>query len=364
VAKRQSTLENVGLNPAFWAGRRVLVTGHTGFKGAWLCLWLQQLGAKVCGMALPPATSPSLFGLLAPWPDLSAQTVDMRSAEAVAQSLDQARPEVIFHLAAQALVRHGYRNPVETFATNVLGTAHLLDCARGLPGLRALLVITSDKVYAESESSSAHREHDRLGGNDPYSASKACAEITTQAMRLSYFQNGEARVATARSGNVIGGGDWAADRLIPDAIRAWAAGSTLRIRAPQAIRPWQHVLEALHGYLMFAERMCSRPGTLPPALNFGPDAADAQSVSSVIGQLSAALDGKLCWETDSGDHPRENPALLLDSSAAAASLGWQPRMRLADAIGRTAEWYRAWHDGREMRAVSLDQLRQYQESSA
>jgi CDP-glucose 4,6-dehydratase len=268
-------------DPHFWRGKRVLLTGHTGFKGAWLALWLQRLGAQVTGVALPPATEPNLFTLARVEQGVETHFCDIRSAQALALRVRAARPEVVLHLAAQALVRPGYAAPLDTFATNVMGTAHLLDALRGLPEVRVAVVVTTDKVYRNREWAYPYREDDQLGGHDPYSASKAATELVTASYRDSFLAAQGVAVATARAGNVIGGGDWAQDRLLPDAVRAWGAGETLHIRRPHATRPWQHVLEPLAAYLRLAQRLWEQPG-LAGAYNFGPLPHEAASVKHVI----------------------------------------------------------------------------------
>ncbi|WP_137153823.1 CDP-glucose 4,6-dehydratase [Rhizobium sp. FKL33] len=332
------------MDRSFWHGKRVLLTGHTGFKGAWLAFWLRRLGAEVEGLALAPAEDrPSLHVLLG-----SARggrdIVDIRDRDAVRARVDAVRPEIILHLAAQPLVRAGYRDPLETFETNVQGTANLLDAARTVESLRVAVSVTTDKVYENAETGRAFAEVDPLGGHDPYSASKAAADIVTSSYRRSYFLARGIGVATARAGNVIGGGDWADDRLIPDAIRAFETDKELDIRRPQAVRPWQHVLEPLHGYLLLAERLWRDPET-GPAYNFGPDPQSAASVRDLLERSAHHFDlSRIRWG-DGGEGPHEAGLLMLDSARARNDLGFVPRFDLDETIGRTWGWYKGLAGG-------------------
>ena len=344
----------------FWRGRPVLVTGHTGFKGAWLSLWLQSLGARVAGLALPPAGSPSLYALAAPWDGQDHAVADLRDRDATRRALARTQPSIVFHLAAQALVRASYRDPVETYATNVMGTVHLLDAIRTMPSVEAVVVVTTDKVYENDSQGAAFVESDRLGGKDPYSNSKACVELLARSFRASFYAAGKPRLATARAGNVIGGGDWSEDRLVPDVVRALVAGGTVPLRYPGSVRPWQHVLEPLRGYLMLAERMVTGEGTLPDAINFGPDPGNAAPVARVVELLAGAFDGQVGWEAAPGPHPPEAAHLTLDSALAGQALGWTPRLTLADTIGWTADWYRGWRAGGDARRLTLDQIARYE----
>ena len=336
------------MTPGFWRGRRVLLTGHTGFKGAWLALWLDRLGAEVGALALAPETEPNLFDVLSPWPHLESTFGDLRDPATTARAFD-ARPEVVFHLAAQALVRRSYAEPVETAQTNVLGTVNLLEAARTAPSVTAIVVVTSDKVYRNDGGGRPFREDDALGGDDPYSASKACQEIVAAAYRESFFRRGGVHLACARAGNVIGGGDWGADRLVPDFVRAVSAGEALAVRRPDATRPWQHVLEPLAGYLAYAERLAAGDGA-PEALNFGPPLEDARPVRWVADGLVERWGGGAEWRADESEHPPEAGLLTLDASRAAAALGWRPRLALGDALDWTVAWYRAHARGDDMRA--------------
>jgi CDP-glucose 4,6-dehydratase len=344
---------------AFWRNRRVLLTGHTGFKGAWLALWLEQLGAEVVGLALPPDTEPALYSLLAPMMGLRSRVGDIRDPVIVAEVIAQARPQIVIHMAAQALVRRSYRLPVETISTNVLGTALLLDRLRTAEGLQAVLVITTDKVYRNDGDAHPFAEHDALGGADPYSASKAAAELITATMGASFLAKAGVAVATARAGNVIGGGDWSEDRLVPDVWRAVTTGALLRLRHPQATRPWQHVLEPLAGYLRYAERLAGG-ADLPRALNFGPPPGDVATVAEVADAMLDAMHAKSRWVRDAGEQPEEAQHLTLDPALAMRSLGWRPRLNARQAVQWTADWYRAVAAGAPARAAALDQVARYE----
>jgi CDP-glucose 4,6-dehydratase len=345
---------------AFWRGRRVFVTGHTGFKGSWLTAWLLQMQAQVCGFALPASregvpqtgTHQSLFEELGLAARIDHITGDIRDAEALRKAVADFDPEVVIHMAAQPLVRLSYATPVETYATNVMGTVHLLEaCRTAAPSLRSVVVVTSDKCYENREQIWGYRESDPMGGHDPYSNSKGCAELVTAAYRNSYFQHAGAQqdgrqpvaVASARAGNVIGGGDWSLDRLIPDAMRAFAAGHSLSLRHPGALRPWQHVLDPVAGYLLLAERGCSGTGQLSHGWNFGPPDNMTLSVEEVISALADRLGPGFEWRQEAGDGLHEARLLRLDCAAAREYLGWRPQLDAADMLAWTAEWYRGRH---------------------
>lgn len=350
-------------DPSFWRGKRVLLTGHTGFKGAWLALWLQRLGAQVTGLALPPATEPSLFQAAGIGELVDSQTVDLRDAALLAERVRQARPEVVLHLAAQALVRQGYRAPVETFATNIMGTVHLLDALRQVDGVRSVVVVTTDKVYQNREWVYPYREGDALGGHDPYSASKAAAELVTASYAASFLRERQVAVATARAGNVIGGGDWSADRLLPDAVRAWQAGQPLEIRRPDAIRPWQHVLEPLAAYLRLAEHLWHKPQDAG-AYNFGPATAEAATVRAVVEQARQTWgSGEVIWG-DGSEGPHEAGWLALEVAKARQVLGVQSRWGLSTSVARTMAWYHQYQAGGDARTLCLAELADYEAASA
>jgi CDP-glucose 4,6-dehydratase len=344
----------------FWRDRKVFLTGHTGFKGAWLAAWLTELGAEVYGASLAPAAPPNLHAMLAiPYGDRS-HILDIRDAETLRRVMQDAAPEIVFHMAAQPLVRASYRDPLETLSTNVMGTAHVLEAIRHTPSVKAGVIVTTDKVYENREAGEAFTETDRLGGHDPYSSSKACAELVTQCFRDSYFSGaGAPAIATARAGNVIGGGDWSKDRLVPDIVRAMRTGQPAELRYPRAVRPWQHVLESLHGYMLLAEALCSCPATIPRAVNFGPDPAGFVTVADLATRLSKALDGK-GWRQVEGSHPPEAGVLMLDTALARKALDWWPRLDVAATINWTADWYKAWNQGQDMKAQTLAQIRAYE----
>jgi CDP-glucose 4,6-dehydratase len=349
------------MDSVFWQGKRVLVTGHTGFKGGWLSLWLKHLGAEVSGFALSPPTQPSLYQLASIDRKINDIRGDVQDLTALSSVIEQVQPQIIFHLAAQSLVRASYQNPKETYATNVLGTVHVLEAVRRFGGVRVVLNITSDKCYENREVLWGYRETDPMGGYDPYSSSKGCAELVAAAYRRSYFEGGSTRLGNVRAGNVIGGGDWAEDRLVPDCMRALSRGETIVVRRPNAVRPWQHVLEPLAGYLLYAESLFERTD-LPPALNFGPWEADVRPVGEVVKSIVALWGGNARWEVRNDGGPHEAGLLTLDSTLARHKLGWQPRLRLAEALSYTVEWHKRLIAGEPMDRVTLEQIVRYEQA--
>lgn len=352
----------------FWHGKRVFITGHTGFKGSWLCLWLHRLGAQVHGYALAPPTDPSLFAEARIDELVTSTIADIRDGERLAAEMRAAAPEIVIHMAAQPLVRDSYKIPVETYGVNVMGTVNLLEAVRACPSVRAVVNVTTDKCYENREWAWGYRENEPMGGYDPYSSSKACSELVTAAYRNSYFNpaayadHGVA-VASARAGNVIGGGDWANDRLIPDIIRAILTDEPVRIRNPHAIRPWQHVLEPLSGYLRLAERLYGDGPAFAQPWNFGPADEDARPVEWIVRRLCAAWGAGARFEIDAGEHPHEAHYLKLDCSKARAELTWRPRWSLETALDLIIDWTRACRDGKDLREVSLHQIAEYEEAS-
>jgi CDP-glucose 4,6-dehydratase len=363
VGERRAAVEDMVMAPArpdvsFWRGRRVLLTGHTGFKGAWAALWLAELGAEVHGFALPPDTNPSLWEELDGSPLASETLADLEDEEALEETVRRARPQVVLHMAAQTLVRRGIADPVRTVATNTLGTARLLAALSGADGLEAVLLVTTDKVYANAGRRN-FIEADRLGGCDPYSASKAAAELVAHSFAVTYFDPVGVGVGTARAGNVIGGGDWAEDRLVPDVWRATRAGEPARLRAPEAVRPWQHVLEPLAGYFLYAQAL-QGDREAPRALNFGPAAGASLSAGDVAARVGTALGSTAEWEPDDRAHPEERAFLSIDSTLARETIGWAPRLDPEEAVEWTAAWYRDHSEGRSARALCLEQIRRYE----
>jgi CDP-glucose 4,6-dehydratase len=365
VAIRQSAVEGVVLNPAFWKGKRVLLTGHTGFKGSWLSLWLQSMGAQVVGYALAPPTNPSLFDVANVGKGMTSVIGDILDLAKLQAVFAEHRPEIVIHMAAQPLVRYSYQNPVETYSTNVMGTVHLLEAVRNTPGVKAVVNITTDKCYENREWAWGYRENEPMGGYDPYSNSKGCAELVSSAYRSSYFnanshaQHGVA-LATVRAGNVIGGGDWAQDRLIPDILAAFEQGKLVDIRNPHAIRPWQHVLEPLRGYLTLAERLYEHGPSYAEGWNFGPNDEDAKPVGWIVEQMAAMWGGDAQWQIDSGQHPHEANYLKLDISKARSRLDWHPALRQNDALALIIDWAKQRQAGADVRELTLAQIHSYQ----
>lgn len=346
---------------SFWGGKQVVVTGHTGFKGSWLCAWLEHLGAQTLGISLPPDTQPSLCTLAGIEKRVETVHADIRDASALQAAVTRFKPEIVFHLAAQSLVRRAYREPVETFATNVMGTVNLLEAVRKTSSVRAVVVITSDKCYANSETYRPFRETDPLGGAEPYSASKACAELVTAAWRQSYFcQGGPAALASARAGNVIGGGDWAPERLIPDCIRALADGRSIEIRNPHAIRPWQHVLDPINGYLILAEHLFNHGTAYARSWNFGPLGNEVREVAHIVEAIIARWGTPANWTVSPAPEIHEAGHLAIDATLAHEALGWSPRLSLDQGLSWTIDWYRRYHRGEAAGALVDAQIREYE----
>lgn len=361
MGRREGALEDVVKT---WHKRRVFLTGHTGFKGSWLALWLSKLGAQVRGYALDPCTEPNLFDLASLNTVVEDVRGDVRDLAKLEASMTHFAPEVVFHLAAQPLVRRSYADPVGTYGTNVMGTVHLLEAIRKTPSVRALVCVTTDKCYENREWIWPYRETDPLGGYDPYASSKACAEIVSAAYRSSFFTTGRLRehpvaLATARAGNVIGGGDWSEDRLIPDLIRGFRSGQPVLIRHPNAIRPWQHVLDPIHGYMMLAQELLAQPARFASAYNFGPSDDDIWPVERIASKLATTWGDGASWTRDSVPGVHEAHVLRLDASKARAELGWKPRLRIEAALDWTMEWYRAWSRDEDMAAFSKEQIGEY-----
>jgi CDP-glucose 4,6-dehydratase len=365
VAVRQGAMEGVVVNPSFWRSKKVFLTGHTGFKGSWLSLWLQQLGAEVAGYALQPPTNPSLFEVARVEQGMKSIIGDIRDGAMLTNAMRQAAPEIVIHMAAQPLVRRSYVDPVETYSTNVMGTVHLLESVRQTQSVRAVVNVTTDKCYENKEWVWGYRESEPMGGFDPYSSSKGCAELVTAAYRNSFFNPAkysehQVGLATARAGNVIGGGDWAEDRLIPDILAAFEKAQPVVIRNPHATRPWQHVLEPLRGYLALAEKLHTEGPAFGEGWNFGPHSDDARPVEWIVRQIAQKWSPAASWKIDAGDHPHEANYLKLDISKAHHRLAWQPAMRLEQALGLIVDWARGKQAGADLRALTLAQIQAYQ----
>jgi CDP-glucose 4,6-dehydratase len=353
-------LEGVAVTRSFWAGKRVFLTGHTGFKGGWLALWLDELGAEVHGYALRPPTQPNLFDATGLAHRIASSTIaDIRDEATLTKAMRAARPEVVLHLAAQPLVRQSYLDPVETFATNVMGSVHLLEAVRKLDCVRAVMNVTTDKCYENDGRAEPYREGDPMGGHDPYSSSKGCAELVTAAYRRSFLSSKGVRVASARAGNVIGGGDWATDRLIPDFLRAIDSGRALEIRSPHSTRPWQHVLDPVSGYMMLAQRLYEGGEAFDGAWNFGPSLEDAKPVQWIVQRLCESIPGAT-WRVVQSPQPHEAHTLSLDSSRARGQLGWRPRWPLPEALARTLAWHQAWKADHDLHAMCVEQISAHQ----
>ncbi len=350
-------MEDLALNPSFWNAKRVLVTGHTGFKGGWLAIWLQRLGANVAGFALPASTEPNFFAAAGVANTLQSEIGDIRDLDHLVQFVSSYRPEIIIHMAAQSLVRRSYADPIETFTSNVMGTVNLLEAARRCDSVAGVVNVTTDKCYENLEREAGYREDEPLGGHDPYSSSKGCAELVTSSYRRSY----SLPVASARAGNVIGGGDWAEDRLIPDMVRSFMSGKAAGIRNPASTRPWQHVLEPLHGYLALAEQVCKEPASYAEAWNFGPDDADAKPVEWLADQLCTLWSNGASW-SNTGDSEQLHEAgfLRLNCEKAKQRLGWYPRLKLEQALSWTVDWYKSYRAGDNVRTVTESQISSFE----
>jgi len=356
------------MNHDFWRGKRVFITGHTGFKGSWLSLWLQQMGADAVGYALAPPTNPSLFEVARVGEGMHSIIADIRDLPTLSAVIAEHRPEVVFHMAAQPLVRLSYERPVETYATNVMGTVHVLEAIRQTGCARAVVNITTDKCYENREWVWGYRENEPMGGYDPYSNSKGCAELVTAAYRAAFFNPAEhakhgVALATARAGNVIGGGDWAKDRLIPDVITAFGERRPVVIRNPRAVRPWQHVLEPLRGYLMLAEHLWNEGPTFAEGWNFGPNDEDAKAVEWIVKRLAGTWGNGATWSIDRGNHPHEATYLKLDISKARSKLDWHPRWNLETSLQHIVDWYLAYQGAKNMRDFTLNEIAQYESVS-
>lgn len=359
-----SPMEKMVVDRQFWGGKRVFLTGHTGFKGGWLALWLTDMGAQVHGYSLEPPTDPNFFTVSSIETRLSLHTIgDIRDIKLLQAAIDKAKPDIVFHFAAQPLVRYSYQAPVDTYTTNVIGTVNLLEAVRKCFSIKAVVNITTDKCYENREWVWPYRENESLGGYDPYSSSKACAEIVSAAWRRSYLGGAGIHLATVRAGNVIGGGDWAADRLVPDFLRVIDAGRTLTIRSPKATRPWQHVLEPLSGYLLLAQALYEQGEPYAEPWNFGPDERDVRSVEWIVEYLCKQMEG-VSWKCDTAVQPHEANALKLDSSKAKSRLQWYPRWNLEVALTKTIEWHQAWRNDEDMAACSIGQIQEYEDGSA
>lgn len=368
MGNRKCPLEKLVMNPQeisvnFWSGKRVLVTGHTGFKGGWLSLWLQSLGSNICGLALEPAASPNIFEEAEVASGMTSLIGDIRDLNFVQKTIIEFKPEIVFHLAAQPLVRYSYSNPIETYETNVLGTLYLLESIRLAGSAKAVVNVTTDKCYENPQGSAPHSEGDVLGGYDPYSNSKSCSELITSAYKNSFFQNENIGIASARAGNVIGGGDWSKDRLVPDLLRAFEVGEVAMIRNPEYIRPWQHVLEPLSGYLMLAQKLFEAGRGWSEPWNFGPNTVDSKAVGWIAGRMSEIWGGMAQWEHQSSlDNMHESESLMLDISKSKRLLQWEPKWGLDLALNKTIEWHLAWINGECMKQFTQQQIDEYNKS--
>jgi CDP-glucose 4,6-dehydratase len=354
------------VDPKFWKGRKVFITGHTGFKGSWLSLWLQRLSADVVGYSLPAPTSPALYDVAGVASGMESIAGDVRDYPRLRESLEKHRPEIVFHMAAQSVVRLSYQDPIDTYSTNVMGTVNLLEAMRHVPGRTAVVNVTSDKSYENKEWIWGYRETDRLGGYDPYSNSKACSELVTQAFGDSFFSAAAGKdtgksIASARAGNVIGGGDWTHDQLVPDVVNAFREGRPAVLRNPQAVRPWQFVLDCLGGYMTLAEKLTLEGTRYAGPWNFGPHQDDTLSVRDLVERLIGKWPGKASWAQDSASHPHEAGSLRLDTSKTVQQLGWRPRLVVTEALDWIVDWYARYFQGEKAKALCLEQIRRFEE---
>lgn len=347
------------ISPDFWKGKRVFVTGHTGFKGSWLCLWLQSMGAMVKGFSLEPPTNPALFDEASVADDMESEIGDIRDLDSIANSLKVFNPDILIHMAAQPLVRLSYKNPVETYSTNVMGTVHVLEAARQCSNLRAIVNVTTDKCYENKEWDWGYREDEPMGGHDPYSNSKGCMELVTSAYRKSFFCDGTINLASARAGNVIGGGDWALDRLIPDALKAFEQNIPVVIRSPNSIRPWQHVLEPLSGYLILAQKLFENKNKYDQAWNFGPKDDDARTVEWILSKMTRLWGEGATWNIDNDQQLHEANYLKLDISKAKNKLSWEPTWNLSNTLNRIVAWQKSWLSGSNVKFICIDEINSY-----
>ena len=359
MGAEQGLLESLEMN--FWKNKKVFITGHTGFKGSWLCLWLYFLGAKVTGYSLKPPTKPSLFELCRIDKLVKSITADVRDLKSLEKAMLSAKPDIVIHMAAQPLVRESYKNPVETYAVNIMGTVNVLEAVKRCKSVKAVVNVTTDKIYENREKTTGYRESEPLGGYDPYSSSKACSELVTSAYRNSFLKNGVA-VATARAGNVIGGGDWGTDRLVPDFIKAILKGDKIQVRNPKAIRPWQYVLDPLNGYMILAQRLYQNGQKYAEAWNFGPDDRDAKTVEWIVKNLCSKWDVSATYSIDKRKHPHETKTLKLDSSKARTRLKWRTKIHLEDAIDNVIGWTRAYKNKKDPQRTCVEQIKEYMRS--
>jgi len=359
MEKWSGALEGMVIDKQFWKNKRVFLTGHTGFKGSWLSLWLQHLGVNLTGYALQPPTNPAIFEIAGVADNMDSQLGDIRDLKQLTRTMQQAKPEIVIHMAAQSLVRDSYDDPVGTYSTNIMGTVNLFDAARRVSSVKAVLNVTSDKCYENREWSRGYIETDTMGGFDPYSSSKGCAELVTSAYRQSFFNASGIGLASARAGNVIGGGDWASNRLVPDAIRAFMRDEPLMIRNPMAVRPWQHVIEPLSGYLMLCQKLYQQPENFSEGWNFGPLNNEARPVSYIADQIVKNWEGNARWGLDKNSHPHEAGHLTLDCSKAGESLEWEPVWELDRALKETVFWYKAWQQKENMHNFTIRQIDAY-----